>query len=303
MTDRPASSVSPTMVFLVALVGIAILSGMDAVMKGLVLGIGAFATMLWRAFIGVALSGALYAAGRPRRPTLEAMRLHIGRGVLTTLMGFLFFWGVARVPLAQAIALAFIAPLIALVLAAWWLNERVGGRTVAASLVAFAGVLVILWGQARAEMGPGALLGSGAILVSALLYAVNIILMRRQGLAAKPAEIAFYQNVTVAVVLAMLWPLVGGGFPAAVHWPALGLAAALSTAALLILGWAYARGEASFLAASEYSGFVWAAFFGYWVFGEHVSGWTMVGATLIIAGCITAARPKGDHVPGIEGGC
>ena len=302
MTDRPASSVSPTMVFLVALVGIAILSGMDAVMKGLVLGIGAFATMLWRAFIGVALSGALYAAGRPRRPTLEAMRLHIGRGVLTTLMGFLFFWGVARVPLAQAIALAFIAPLIALVLAAWWLNERVGGRTVAASLVAFAGVLVILWGQARAEMGPGALLGSGAILVSALLYAVNIILMRRQGLAAKPAEIAFYQNVTVAVVLAMLWPLVGGGFPAAVHWPALGLAAALSTAALLILGWAYARGEASFLAASEYSGFVWAALFGFWVFGEHVSGWTMVGAALIIAGCITAARPKGDHVPGIEGG-
>lgn len=303
MTDRPASSVSPTMVFLVALVGIAILSGMDAVMKGLVLGIGAFATMLWRAFIGVALSGALYAAGRPRRPTPEAMRLHIGRGVLTTLMGFLFFWGVARVPLAQAIALAFIAPLIALVLAAWWLSERVGGRTVAASLVAFAGVLVILWGQARAEMGPGALLGSGAILVSALLYAVNIILMRRQGLAAKPAEIAFYQNVTVAVVLAVLWPLVGGGIPAAAHWPALGLAALLSTAALLILGWAYARGEASFLAASEYSGFVWAALFGWWVFGETLSGWTLAGASLIIAGCIVAARPRGDHVPGIEGGC
>jgi S-adenosylmethionine uptake transporter len=285
----------------VALLGIALLSGMDAVMKGLVLGIGAFATMLWRSFIGVLLSGTIYAAGGPARPTPAGMKLHVGRGVLTTVMGLLFFWGVARVPLAQAIALAFIAPLLALVLAAWFLGERVGRRTVAASLTAFAGVLVILLGQARADLGTDALLGSGAVLASALLYAINIILMRRQSLAARPAEIAFYQNATVAAVLLLAWPVMGGGVPAVQHWPALVLSAGLSTSALLLLGWAYARGEASYLAASEYSGFLWAALFGWWVFGEHVSVWTMAGAALIIAGCAIAARPAGDCVPLTEG--
>ncbi len=288
--------------FLVALIGICVLSGMDALMKALVLAIGAFATMLWRSIIGVALSGALYAVGKPVWPSRVVMRLHIGRGVLTTVMGLLFFWGVARVPLAQAIALAFIAPLLALFLAAWWLDERIGKRTVAASLTAFAGVLVILWGQARAEMGTDTLLGSGAVLLSALLYAINIIMMRRQSLAARPAEIAFYQNATVMAVMLAAWPLMGGGVPEAQHWPALAFASLLSTSALLLLGWAYRRAEASTLAASEYSGFVWAALFGWLFFAEPVSAWTLAGAVLIIGGCVLAARPAGDHVPGVEGG-
>ena len=82
-------------------------------------------------------------------------------------MAMLFFWGLALVPLAQAIALAFIAPLIALFLAAIVLGESIPRRTVAASLIAFAGVLLIFIGQAQADLGREALLGSLAILASA----------------------------------------------------------------------------------------------------------------------------------------
>ena len=229
------------------------------------------------------------------------MRIHLYRGALTTVMAVLFFWGLARVPLAQAIALAFIAPLIALFLAAALLGETIGPRTIGASLIAFAGVPLIFVGQAQADLGREALLGSFAILASAVCYAVNIILMRQQALVAKPIEIAFFQNLIVAALLLAAWPVMGGAdFPPADQIPFVLLAAFLSTASLLLLSWAYARAEASYLAATEYTSFLWAMLFGWLVFGESVSLYTLAGAALIVAGCILAARTPRRRQPRLE---
>jgi S-adenosylmethionine uptake transporter len=133
-----------------------------------------------------------------------------------------------------------------------------------------------------------------------VLYAVNIIMMRRQSQAAGPLEIAFFQNLTVSVVLLLGLPLTGTTLPAAEHWPALLAAAALSTSSLLLLSWAYARAEASYLAATEYTAFLWAALFGWLVFGEHLSAFTLAGATLIVAGCLLAARSPQAASPHLE---
>ena len=296
MTERH----SPLIAFLVGMIGIATFSGMDAVMKGLVIALGIYATMVWRMIAGVAMAGALFAL-RPNWPERHVMRIHLIRGALTTVMALLFFWGLAKVPLAQAIALAFIAPLIAVFLAAAVLREAIGPRTIAASLVAFAGVITIFIGQAQADLGRDALLGSLAILASALCYAVNIILMRQQALVAKPIEIAFFQNLIVAVLLIAAWPFVGGAdLPPAGQIPFIMLASFLSTASLLLLSWAYARAEASYLAATEYTSFLWAALFGWLVFGESVSLFTVAGAALIVAGCILAARRPEEASPALE---
>jgi hypothetical protein len=56
------------------------------------------------------------------------MRIHLIRGLVGAVMAILFFWGLGRVPLAQAIALAFISPLISLYLAALLLKERIESR-------------------------------------------------------------------------------------------------------------------------------------------------------------------------------
>ena len=290
----------PLTAFLVGMLGIALFSGMDAVMKGLVLAIGTFATMFWRNLVGVGMSGVLYLAQPSPWPSQPTMRLHVARGVLSTVMGFLFFWGLARVPLAQAIALAFIAPLIALYLAAVLLKESVGGRTVAASLVAFAGVLVIFAGQAQADLGREATIGSMAILASAVCYALNIILMRRQAQVAGPVEIAFFQSVIVTLILAACIPLVGIAVPAAPHWPWLLFAALLAISSYLLLSWAYARAEANYLAATEYTSFLWAALFGWLVFREPLSPYTLAGAAMIVAGCILAARKPAEASPSLE---
>jgi len=290
----------PLTAFFVGILGIALFSGMDAVMKGLVLAIGTFATMFWRNLVGVGLSGAIYLGRGAPWPSRSTMRLHIARGALSTVMGFLFFWGLARVPLAQAIALAFIAPLIALYLAAVMLHETIGGRTLGGSLVAFAGVLVIFVGQAQADLGREATIGSLAILASAICYALNIILMRRQALAAGPTEIAFYQSLTVTIILGALVPIVGVPLPTSAEWPWILFAASLAITSLLILSWAYARAEASYLAATEYTAFLWAALFGWLVFHEPLSPFTLGGALMIVAGCILAARRPADASPSLE---
>ncbi len=289
----------PINAYVAAIAGIAFFSVMDMVMKGLTLAIGTYPTMLWRAGLGVALAGGLFIYHRPPWPSAATLRLHVFRGAITTVMALLFFWGLARVPMAQAVALTFIAPLIALFLAAMLLREPIGRRTIAGSLAAFAGVVMIFIAQARSDLGPEALLGSVAILCSAAIYAYNIVLMRQQALAARPVEIAFFQNLTVAAVLLCALPLAGVPPLPLGHGVELMVAALLALASQLLLAWAYARAGAAYLSTTEYSSFLWAIVLGWLAFGERVSLFTLAGAALIVTGCIVAARARVEH-PALE---
>jgi S-adenosylmethionine uptake transporter len=283
--------------FLGALAAVAVLSVMDALMKALVIALGIYAVSIWRSLFNLALTSSLYLPLQARWPDRPTLRLHLIRGVVVTVMAALFFWAIARVPLAQALALTFIAPLIAMMLAAAFLHEKIGPRSIVGAAAAFAGVLVIVLGQAREQVGNEMLLGSLAILGSAICYAVNIVLMRRQSQAAEPREINFFQSATVLALWLCLVPFLGLPAWPADWWPWILAAAIMSTAGGLLFSWAYARADASYLAVTEYSGFVWAAILGWLIFSETVSLYTLAGAALIVGGCIIAARAE-LKVPG-----
>jgi S-adenosylmethionine uptake transporter len=290
----------PVQGFVAALGAVAVLSIMDAVMKHLVLTIGIIAVSVWRSAANLSLSAILYLPRRAPWPARKTLRVHVLRGIDVTIMAVLFFWGIGRVPLAQAIALTFIAPLIAMLLAALFLDEKIGSRSIAGSLTAFGGVVVIVLGQARANLGGEVLLGSGAIIGSALCYAVNIVLMRHQALAAKPLEINFFQSMTVMAMWLLALPVAGIPPSPGGQWLWIVVACLLSTAGTLLFAWAYARGPASYLAATEYSGFLWASALGWLVFREHVSMYTLAGALLIVGGCLVAARGKVTEPPEMD---
>jgi S-adenosylmethionine uptake transporter len=167
------------------------------------------------------------------------------------------------------------------------------------SIAAFIGVVVIFVGQTKADLGADALLGSMAILASAIIYAFNIIVMRRQAQHAGPVEIAFFQNLVIGAVLLISAPVIGAPLPAG-HWGELILAAALAIGSLMLLGWGYARAGAAYLSTTEYTSFLWAMLLGWLRFGEHVSPFTLVGATLIVAGCLVAARTRKLDHPALE---
>lgn len=286
---------APLLAFAMASLGIAIFSSMDAVMKGLVIALGTYSALFWRMLAGVAISAVPYAASKPRWPARHVLRIHVVRAIVTAAMAFLFFWGLGRIPMAQAIALSFIAPIIALFLAALILKERINRATMIATGLAIVGVLVILYGQSRARLGPEAFPGALAILASAVCYGWNIILMRQQSLVAAATEAAFFQSALVALIYLLAAPFLLTALPLE-HVPAIVLAALLATASLFLLSWAYARAQASYLAPTEYTGFLWATFWGWVVFGERVSFFTVAGAALIVGGCILAASRR-DHAP------
>ncbi|MGW8201484.1 DMT family transporter [Sphingomonas bisphenolicum] len=282
-------------------IGVALFSVMDAAMKGLSLSIGLYNALLWRAAAGSLLGLALMLLTRQRWPDRAVLRLHLLRGSVVALMAALFFWALMRMPLAEAIALSFIAPLIALYLAALLLGETVGRRAIGASLLGLVGVGVILSGKLQGRYDADALLGAGAVLFSALLFAWNLILQRQQAQRASPIEVAFFQHVVMLGVFVLGAPA-WGALPDRAAVPLVLLAAGLAFTSLAALAWAYARAEAQRLIPVEYSAFLWAALMGWLAFGERLTLTTVAGALLIVAGCLIAARSKGADGAHVEAG-
>ncbi|MET0307646.1 MAG: DMT family transporter [Sphingomonas sp.] len=275
--------------FAAACLGIALYAVMDAVMKGLALAMGAYVALFWRLVAGAGIMTPLFLLSGPRMPARRILGVHFVRSVIIAVMAIAFFWGIARVPLAEAVALTFIAPLIALALAALFLKERIGSRSVFASLVGLAGVGVILAGQAGGTHNDDALLGMAAILVSAVFYAVNLVIARHQAQHARPVEIAFFQNWFILGLFCLPAPLLLH-VPDVGQWPSIFAAASLAIVSLMLLSWAYARAEAQVLLSVEYTAFIWAALMGWIFFREPLTLLTIAGTLLIVAGCLIAAR-------------
>ena len=276
--------------FLVTLAGVAMLSLMDAFMKGASLAIGAYSAALLRSTFGVIMVAPVWLGMGGRWPQRPALRLHLLRGTVSTFMALSFFYAITKLPLADAIAISFIAPLIALYLAAVVLGETVKRKAIYASILGFAGTLVIVGGKLGGEdAGVDLWLGLGALLFSTVLYAWNFILIRQQSQLAGPADVATFHSGVSAVLLSVLAPWLFV-FPNARAVIDTGLSAILTVTAAAALAWAYAREEAQALVPIEYSGFLWASLFGWLFFAERVTLPTLAGTVLIVIGCWIAAR-------------
>jgi S-adenosylmethionine uptake transporter len=291
--------VTPSAAYAVAMVGIATFSCMDAFMKGLSIEIGAYNAMLWRSIIGLAMSIPMFAVWGRGWPGRSTAIIHLKRSVAAGISVLLFFWGLARVPMAEGVTLTFLSPIIALFLAALMLGEQIRRRTIGASLLAFAGVGVILSGRAGGEGGPDALHGALAIILAGMFYAYNLVLLRRSALLAGPVEITFFTNLVFVGLYGIAAP-VAATVPDAGQVLRLSAAAALAILSSLALAWAYAHAEAQRLVTVEYTAFVWATILGAIVFGERLLPLTVAGAALIIAGSILAARGRAAPAPATE---
>lgn len=308
MASEPSAPVTVTTAPLAAMAacvgGMMFFGAMDTAMKAVTIDIGVIATLFWRCMIGSVLAGVLFLASGKRVPLSgDAVRLHLLRGTVVAGMAVLFFWGLARTPMAEAVAITFIAPIIALFLAAVVLKERIGRGAIMASVLGLAGVAIIAAGRlgwlggagGGAQQGAAQWLGIAAITGSAVLYAWNLILQRQQAQVTSPQEIVLAQNLIIGFWMALAMPFAGampgdGSMAAPVGWGLLALAATLATVSLLLLSWAYARAEAQALVPLEYTMFVWGAVFGWLAFDETIGWTTLAGAALIVTGCWLVAR-------------
>ncbi|MCJ2180629.1 DMT family transporter [Novosphingobium album (ex Hu et al. 2023)] len=283
---------SPWLPVLSVVAGIGTFSAMDAAIKGASIATGVFTALLLRNVFGTVLTVPLWLAVGCPLPSRAVLKVHATRSAMTAAMATLFFYGLVRIPLAEGIAISFIAPIVALYFASVMLGEKIRPQAITASLLGVIGVVVIGWGRfGSGTYSPDAIRGTVAILCSAMFYAVNLVYQRKQALLAGPVEIALFQNGIVALIFLCFSPWFAV-WPDAMSLRVILLGAALATSALLFLSWGYARAEAQVLVPVEYTGFLWAALFGWLFFGESVEPATLAGAMLIVLGCWIATKKQ-----------
>lgn len=292
---------------LAAACGIATFSIMDALMKRASLAGGVYAALLWRCIIGAGLGIAVWRIGVGGAwPDRRRMLLHAARSAVTCGMASAFFWGLMRTPMAVGMALSFIAPIIALFLAALMLGEAITRRALLASVLGLGGVVVIGVGRMRdgGLGGVDSVWGIVAILGSAVLYATNLVMQRHQAQLASPPEIAFFQSLFMTgflVLAGVCWaPLRAVALPPVSAWADIGGGAVLATVSLMLLSWGWARAPAHRLLPIEYSAFLWAALMGWFWFGEGVAVSTLLGAGLIVAGCWYGSGGRREEAAHVE---
>jgi drug/metabolite transporter (DMT)-like permease len=271
-----------------AALGVALLSAMDAVIKHLSLTHSLLAIVCGRYFFGMAAALLIWnGAGRPRI-TLEMVRAHALRGVLIVGVAATFFYALGVLPLAQAITIAFIAPLL-IPLFAWFIvGEKPRPASLLASVLGFAGALIATLGAPpEAERHPQYTYGVIAVLTSAAFYAWAIALLRTRADKDGAPSVGLLQTAIPfaivagpALVLAPMPPL------AEIPWFVLmGLLGALGWYVFIL---AYGRAEAQQLAPLEFTALIWASAFGYVFFNETPRPQVFAGAALIIGACLFA---------------
>ncbi|MEM7687826.1 MAG: DMT family transporter [Pseudomonadota bacterium] len=281
--------------FAAAAAGVGSLALMDAFMKEAALAAGAYSATVLRSFIGAAIIAPFWFRQSARWPDKATLKLHVERGIISAFMALSFFYAITTMPLAEAIAISFVAPIVALYFARVFLGEEIRREAIAASVMGFAGTIVIIGGQ----MGIGVAqakpvsdhfaYGLAAMGFSALLYAYNFVVIRKQSQVAGPVEIATFHSGVGGLVLAVFapffWITPGGNAVIAIS-----AAGALTVTGAMAIAWAYARAETQSLVPIEYTGFLWASLFGWLFFRETVTLPTLIGAGLIVAGCWLATR-------------
>lgn len=287
------SSAGRLLPFVAAAAGVGFLSLMDAFMKEAALATGTYTATVLRSLIAAAIIAPFWLWRRKVWPVKAALKLHIERGIISALMALSFFYALTKLPIAEAIAISFIAPLVALYLARVLLGEEIQAKAIFASILGLVGTFVIIGGKiGQGEFDDDTAYGLAALIFSALLYAYNFIVIRKQSQLAGPVEIATFHSGVGGAVLLIAAPFVATPIATAALLPILA-ASLLTLAGAMAIAWAYARAEAQALVPMEYTGFLWASLFGWLFFREAVTWPTIAGTALIVTGCWIATRNSG----------
>jgi S-adenosylmethionine uptake transporter len=223
-------------------------------------------------------------------PGLPAIRFHALRSLAQVISAFAFFYSLTQIALAEAVVMGFTAALMIAPIARVILGEKMSPVTILASLVGFAGAA--LAATAETQGGPpdgNRLYGTAAILVSAVLYALNIVLLRLRTKEEDSLTLVTFMNVFPALFLLPFMLLFSEWTPAAHSWGAMIAVAFLGIGIWSLMTMAYARARAQTLAPFEYTGLIWSALLGY-AFFDEIPGWRVyAGAAIIIAACLVVA--------------
>jgi drug/metabolite transporter (DMT)-like permease len=260
--------------------------GIDALAKLLSAQLSPFQITFIRFLLQAAFLGGLLAWSRRLAVPRSALpRLALGGTFVAAAIGFLV-WSLSILPLANAIAIFFVEPLVLSLLSALFLGERVGWQRLGAVAVGLIGALVVIrpnW----AQFGAAALLP----LFAAVFYAAQLTVFRSLSGDLSGPRVQAYSAIFATLVLGIAL-LLGGAAgvdqfawhrPRGVAWAYLAGIGVLSTISYLLISSALKRTEAGTLAPFQYLEIISATILGYLVFGDFPDLLTWLGTGIILA--------------------
>jgi len=209
---------------------------------------------------------------KPDRPIYHAFRA----GFLISAT-FLFFLSLKTLPIADALAIFFVQPLVLTALSPLILREHVGPRRWAAVCVGFIGTLIIIR-PGLGVMNPGSLLALGSGTCLALYF-----LMTRRISGPQPAMVTTFHTNLLGAAISSLLVLTVWHWPTPMEWLLFVTLAAIANAGHYCIVRAYDHAEASLLAPLAYTEMVTSTILGYLFFGDFPDTWTFVGVAVLIS--------------------
>ena len=224
----------------------------------------------------------LAAAIRTNRPFGQ-----LGRGLISVVGMFLNFAALARLPLVDATAISFAAPLITVAFAAFFLGERVRIFRWSAVGVGFVGVIVMLWphfdlAHLMATGTTATAIGAACAIAAAFTGAGSIIQTRVLTNTESTSSIVFYFSLICALAGLATLPF-GWRTPTGSEFAMLVALGVLGGVAHIMLTESYRHASASVIAPFDYSSMLWAFVLGYALFGEVPTIFVFIGATIVAA--------------------
>ena len=241
--------------------------------------------IVWTRQLGL-LAGATFLLLRYGPALLKTShpRLQVLRGVVAACSASLFIFAVTHVPLADAVAISFVAPFMVTVLGALILGEPVGIRRWVAVSLGFLGALIVI----RPGMGvmhPAA----GLVIAAAFFFAIRQIISRALSDTDKTATTVAYTAFVGCAILTVPLPFVWQT-PTAEQIPILiGIAVVAAVAEICVIK-ALELAMAVVVAPVQYSLILWGTCYGWLIFGQLPDGWTWLGTGIIVATGIYALR-------------
>lgn len=215
-------------------------------------------------------------------------KLQLARGALAGASATLFIMAVQKVPLADAVAVTFVAPFFATILGALLLQERVGTRRWIAVAIGFVGMLIVV----RPGLGavhPAVLI----VLAAALMFALRQIVSRAVSGSDSTLTTVAYTALTSGALLSLPLPFIWTTPETLLQLALLGGTAILAALGEVLVIRALELAEVVVLAPLHYSMILWGTFYGWLVFDQLPDGWTLLGAAIIIAtGLYTIHRER-----------
>jgi drug/metabolite transporter (DMT)-like permease len=227
---------------------------------------------------------------------------HFWRGIVGVAAMVCGFYALTQLPLPEVTAFGFASPLFVVLLSAIFLHEKVRLYRWSAVMAGLVGVLIISWPRLTVFASPEssvATLGAIAAIAGAFLAAVAMLIVRRLVKVEETQTIVLWFSLSATVIALLSYPF---GWISLNPQQAMLLIAAgmVGGVAQILLTESYRHAEASVLAPFEYASIIIATMFGFLIFGEIPTAWTLSGAAIVIAsGVFITWR---EHKLGLERG-